>query len=119
MPTIGFLSSLASSDFNLVAPAFLEGLNKTGFVDGRNITIEYRWAEGDYQRLTTLSADLVRRHVAVIAAISGTPAALGGDDDNPSCIRYWWRPRSRVGYQSQPPGRQHHGREFLHVPGGD
>ena len=76
MPTIGFLSSLASSDFNLVAPAFLEGLNETGFVDGRNITIEYRWAEGDYQRLTTLSADLVRRHVAVIAAISGTPAAL-------------------------------------------
>jgi putative ABC transport system substrate-binding protein len=76
LPVIGFLSSLASSDFNLVAPAFLEGLNETGFVDGRNITIEYRWAEGDYQRLATLSADLARRHVAVIAAISGTPAAL-------------------------------------------
>ena len=76
MPVIGFLSSLGSSDFNLVAPAFLEGLNEIGFVDGRNITIEYRWAEGDYQRLATLSADLVRRQVAVIAAISGTPAAL-------------------------------------------
>src|SRR4029077_20938232 len=76
VPVIGFLSSLASSDFNLVAPAFLEGLNETGFVDGRNITIEYRWAGGDYQRLATLSADLVRRQVAVIAAISGTPAAL-------------------------------------------
>jgi putative ABC transport system substrate-binding protein len=76
LPVIGFLSSLASSDFNLVAPAFLEGLNETGFVDGRNITIEYRWADGDYQRLAALSADLVRRHVAVIAAISGTPAAL-------------------------------------------
>jgi putative tryptophan/tyrosine transport system substrate-binding protein len=76
VPVIGFLSSLASSDFNLVAPAFLEGLNEMGFVDGRNITIEYRWAEGDYQRLATLSADLVRRQVAVIAAISGTPAAL-------------------------------------------
>ena len=50
LPAIGFLSSLSSSDFNLVAPAFLEGLNGTGFVDGRNITIEYRWAEGDYQR---------------------------------------------------------------------
>jgi putative ABC transport system substrate-binding protein len=60
-PVIGFLSSLASSDFNLVVPAFLEGLNGTGFVDGRNITIEYRWAEGDYQRLATLSADLVHR----------------------------------------------------------
>ena len=75
-PLIGFLSSLASSDLNLVVPAFREGLNGTGFVEGRNIAIEYRWAEGDYQRLPTLSADLVRRKVAVIAAISGTPAAL-------------------------------------------
>jgi hypothetical protein len=45
LPVIGFLSSLASSDFNLVAPPFFEGLNETGFVDGRNITIEIRWAE--------------------------------------------------------------------------
>ena len=72
-PLIGFLSSLASSDLNLVAPAFREGLNGMGFVEGRNIAIEYRLAEGDYQRLPTLSADLVRRKVAVIAAISGTP----------------------------------------------
>ena len=76
LPVIGFLSSLAPSDLNLVVPAFREGLNGTGFVEGRNIAIEYRWAEGDYQRLPTLSADLVRRKVAVIAAISGTPAAL-------------------------------------------
>ena len=76
VPVIGFLSSLAPSDLNLVVPAFREGLNGTGFVEGRNIAIEYRWAEGDYQRLPTLSADLVRRKVAVIAAISGTPAAL-------------------------------------------
>src|ERR1700730_7565239 len=76
MPGIGFLSSLAPHDFNLIVPAFREGLNGTGFVEGRNIAIEYRWAEGDYQRLPTLSADLVRRKVAVIAAISGTPAAL-------------------------------------------
>jgi putative ABC transport system substrate-binding protein len=75
-PVIGFLSSLASSDMNLVVPAFHEGLNGAGFVEGRNIGIEYRWAEGDYQRLPTLSADLVQRKVAVIAAISGTPAAL-------------------------------------------
>jgi putative ABC transport system substrate-binding protein len=76
MPVIGFLSSLASRDLNLVVPPFHEGLNAAGFVEGRNIAVEYRWAEGDYQRLPTLSADLVRRKVALIAAISGTPAAL-------------------------------------------
>src|ERR1700686_903281 len=79
-PLIGFLSSLASSDLNLVVPAFREGLNGTGFVEGRNIGIEYRWAEGDYQRLPTLSADLVRRKVAVIVTISGTPAALAAKE---------------------------------------
>src|ERR1700732_3256982 len=49
MPVIGFLSSLAPNDLNLIVPAFREGLNGTGFVEGRNIAIEYRWAEGDYQ----------------------------------------------------------------------
>jgi putative ABC transport system substrate-binding protein len=76
MPVIGFLSSLAHSDLGLVVPGFLQGLNGMGFVEGRNIAIEYRWAEGDYQRLPALAADLVNRKVAVIAAISGTPAAL-------------------------------------------
>src|SRR5919198_2261403 len=76
MPVIGFLSSLASSDLNLVVPAFHEGLNGAGLIEGRNIAVEYRWAEGDYQRLPNLAADLVQRKVAVIAAISGTPAAL-------------------------------------------
>jgi putative ABC transport system substrate-binding protein len=76
IPVIGFLSSLAPSDLIFVTPAFHEGLNGMGFVEGRNITIEYRWAEGDYHRLPTLAVDLVRRNVTVIAAISGTPAAL-------------------------------------------
>ena len=76
IPVIGFLSSLAHSDLGLVIPGFHEGLNGAGFVEGRNIAIEYRWAEGDYQRLPALAADLVNRKVAVIASISGTPAAL-------------------------------------------
>jgi len=75
-PVIGFLSSLAPRDLNFVTPAFHEGLNGAGFVEGRNVSIEYRWAEGDYHRLPALSADLVRQNVTVIAAISGTPAAL-------------------------------------------
>src|SRR5262249_56941980 len=76
MPTIGFLSSLAQSDLGLVIPGFQQGLNAAGFAEGRNIAIEYRWAEGDYQRLPALAADLVNRKVAVVAAISGTPSAL-------------------------------------------
>jgi len=76
LPVIGFLSSLAPSDLNIVVSAFHEGLNGTGLVESRNVAIQYRWAEGDYQRLPMLSADLVRRKVAVIAAIGGTPAAL-------------------------------------------
>jgi len=76
MPVIGFLSSLAPTDLGLVIPGFQQGLNGAGFVEGRNIAIEYRWAQGDYQRLPALSADLINRRVAVVAAISGTPAAL-------------------------------------------
>jgi putative ABC transport system substrate-binding protein len=75
-PVIGFLSSLAHTDLGLVLPGFHEGLNGAGFVEGRNIAIEYRWAEGNYQRLPALADDLVRQKVAVIAAISGTPSAL-------------------------------------------
>jgi putative ABC transport system substrate-binding protein len=76
MPVVGFLSSLSRSELTFVMPAFHQGLNAAGFVDGRNIVIEYRWAEGHYERLPGLAADLVSRRVAVIAAISGTPAAL-------------------------------------------
>jgi putative ABC transport system substrate-binding protein len=76
LPVVGFLSSLAHSDLGLVIPGFRQGLNDMGFVEGRNVAIEYRWAEGDYQRLPAFATDLVNRKVAAIAAISGTPAAL-------------------------------------------
>ena len=76
LPTIGFLSSLSAGDRSRVVPSFLQGLRETGYVEGRNLAIEYRWAEGQYEQLPALADDLVRRHVMAIAALSGTPAGL-------------------------------------------
>src|SRR6516225_973327 len=74
MPVIGFLSSRLASDSVSVA-AFREGLKEAGFVEGQNVTIEYRWAEFQNDRLPAMAADLVQRGVAVIAATGSTAAA--------------------------------------------
>jgi putative ABC transport system substrate-binding protein len=73
MPVIGFLSSRSANDSALQDAAFRKALNETGYVDGRNVVIDYRWANGQYDRLPRMAADLVDRHVAVIFA--GGPAA--------------------------------------------
>ena len=72
---IGFLSSQATDDLKNFTVPFLQGLKETGYVEGHNVAIEYRWAENQYDRLPALAADLVRRRVAVLVA-AGTPAAL-------------------------------------------
>ena len=75
MPVIGWLNSETPSGYAPNAAGFLKGLSEAGFVEGRNVAIEYRWAEGRNDRLPALAAELVGRRVAVIAA-AGRPSAL-------------------------------------------
>jgi putative ABC transport system substrate-binding protein len=75
MPVIGFLNSASRDGYAPFVAAFMQGLKDTGYVDGQNVKIEYRWAEGHYDRLPALIADLVQHQVSVLAATS-TLAAL-------------------------------------------
>src|SRR5215471_13206241 len=74
MPVIGFLHFGSPGQFAFQAAAFAQGLKETGYVEGQNVAIEYRWAEGHYDRLSALATDLVSRKVDVITAI-GPPCA--------------------------------------------
>src|SRR5579864_58136 len=75
MPVVGFLNGASPERYKHQVAAFRDGLNDGGYVEGRNVAIEFRWAEGHYDRLAEMAADLVNRKVAVIAATS-TPANL-------------------------------------------
>jgi putative tryptophan/tyrosine transport system substrate-binding protein len=75
-PVIGFLSARSPSEAAYAVAAFHRGLRESGYVDGQNVAIEYRWAEGQYDRLPALAVDLVRRQVVVIATTGGPASAL-------------------------------------------
>src|SRR5438874_3329482 len=74
VPVIGYLSVSSPGPSSAFLAAFRQGLSETGYVEGQNVAIEYRWAEGDYDRLSALAADLVSRKVDVIVAVSGPSA---------------------------------------------
>jgi hypothetical protein len=77
MPVVGFLNSQSPVPFSHMVAGFRRGLSEGGFVEGQNIAIEYRWAEGHYERLPTLANELVRRGPAVLVATGGTLACRG------------------------------------------
>ena len=73
MPVVGFLNAGSPDGYAVYVTGFLQGLNESGYVEGKNVTVDYQWARGQYDHLQVMAADLVRRKVAVIAA--NTPAA--------------------------------------------
>jgi hypothetical protein len=117
IPVVGYLGAESPERMTLRLRAFLQGLGTTGYVEGRNVAIEYRWAEGRNDRLPALAADLVSREVSVIAApgsLASALAAKGGDVDHSG--RFRDRRRSGRGgscQQPEPAGRQCHRRHVL------
>src|ERR1700736_1848779 len=75
LPLVGFLNSASPETYRFNADSFREGLAKAGFVEGRNVRIEERWAQGDYQALPALAAELVAKGVVVIAATGDVASA--------------------------------------------
>jgi putative tryptophan/tyrosine transport system substrate-binding protein len=76
MPVIGFMNTASPGPFANLVAAFRKGLEETGYIEGRNVSIEYRWAEGVYDRLPAFAAEFVGRPVTVLAATGGEPAIL-------------------------------------------
>jgi putative ABC transport system substrate-binding protein len=96
MPVIAFLSGESFITSDATMRAFYQGLNQGGFIEGRNVTTEYRFAEGDNDRLPAMAADLVRRGVAVILALGNRPAifaAKAATTTNSNRVPVLGRPR--------------------------
>jgi putative ABC transport system substrate-binding protein len=104
MPVIGFLGAGLASSTPQVA-AFRQALAEAGYVEGRNVTIEYRWAEGQYDRLPAMATELVQRQVAAIVTSPCSNRGKGCNRDYSDCVqRGWGSGQARSRRQSRPAG---------------
>jgi putative tryptophan/tyrosine transport system substrate-binding protein len=79
VPLIGFMSSRSSAESAYLVAAFRKGLSQEGYIEGRNVAIEFRWADGRYDQLPALVADLIQQRIAVLVAVGGEPSALSAE----------------------------------------
>ena len=115
LPVIGYLSLASPGPFATSLAAFRQGLGEIGYVEGQSVSIEYRWAEGQYDRLPALAADLVARKVDVIVAERRRRAGAGckkRDLDDPDRLHRRRPGCGRPRGQSRPTGRQPHGHDL-------
>ena len=98
MPVIGFLYPTSSDSETDRLRAFRQGLKETGYVEGENVAIEYRWANDQIDRLTAMAADLVERGVTVIAATGGRPVVLAMPSNHELDVCTWHYPQISVEY---------------------
>ena len=90
VPVVGFLGAPSAAPYARYVAAVHQGLKEVGYVEHQNVAMEYRWADGQYDRLPALAADLVSRRVAVIVPIGGAPCDAGregGDIDHSHCLQ--------------------------------
>ena len=116
MPVVGFLTSLGRNDRPNLVDAFRRGLSEAGYVEGRNVAIEYRFAENQHDRLPALAADLVGRKVAVIAATGGGNSVLAAKAATTTIPIVFMTAATRsrgLRRQPQPAGRQRHGGQLV------
>jgi putative ABC transport system substrate-binding protein len=121
IPTIGVLGSATPTQWAPFVDAYMRGLGETGFADGRNVAVQYRWAEGKFDRLPDLAADLVRSQVTVMAALT-TPAAVAARRTNSTIPTVFVTVSDPVKIGLVPslsrPGGNFTGATYLHVEGG-